>query len=78
MSFNNNTVDATRGAFSIANLQKIQPVSDSGRHKQDDPKQKRRKRSDQFEIEEDVDTTVYTLDGHVEGDEHGIRIDISA
>ena len=78
MRFNDNTVSPIRGAFSIVNPQEIPPLGDSQKKKRENPPQRHRTKPDPIEAELDVDTSLYTPDGHVEGDEHGLRLDISA
>ncbi len=56
-----------------ANLQRIQPTSNSGQQKQQNP----RKKSPKKELEAVADL-LYTPDGHIEDEDHGLRIDISA
>ena len=78
MSFNNNTVSPARGGFAIADLQKLQPLGDSNRQKRERRPPKPPTKPDPIDIDPDIDTSQYTPDGHVEGDEQSIRLDISA
>ena len=63
----------SRIVSNAANLQRIQPTSNSGRRKEQNP----RKESPKKELEAVADL-LYTPDGRIEDEDHGLRIDISA
>ena len=72
------TIIPIAGDSGIENLQRIQPTTNSGQRKRENPKRRPPKKT--IRLVEDirlVEEMIYTPDGHVEVDEHGLRIDIS-
>ncbi len=67
------TTIPTAGDSGIGNLQRIQPTSNSGRRKRRTAPRPKKKKAAQAPPE-----LIYTPDGQIEADEHGLRIDISA
>ena len=61
------------GDSGIENLQRNQPTANSGQRKRENPKRRPPKKAIRL-----VEEMIYTPDGHVEADEHGSRIDVSA
>ncbi len=67
-----NTITPIQSDAGIGNLQRIQPTSNSNRRRQQNPKRQKRNLNAKYTNE-----VTYKPDGHVESDEHGVRVDIS-
>ena len=67
------TIIPITGDSGIDNLQRIQPTTNSGQRKRQNPKRRPAKKAIRS-----VEEMTYRPDGHVEADEHGLRIDVSA
>ena len=67
------TIIPTAGDSGIDKLQRIQPTTNSGQRKRQNPKRRQSKK-----VVKIFEEMLYRPDGHVEEEEHGLRIDISA
>ncbi len=67
------TIIPTAGDSGIGNLQRIQPTANSGQRRRETSQRRKQKKAVVVPPE-----LTYTPDGQFEGDEHGLRVDISA
>ena len=67
------TIAPIAGIPAVGNLQEVKPATNSGRERQPDPKRRKAKPNAKHSKE-----ALYKVDGHVESDEHGVTVDVSA
>ena len=68
-----NTIIPTVATPAIGSLQRIQPSDNSGRRRQQNPQRRKVKAKAKYSNEK-----LYTPDGHVQSEEQGVRVDVSA
>ena len=69
------TITPTAGHSGIGDLQRIRPTSNSGQRKRQTSQRRKQNKAVQVLPLPEV---IYTPDGQIEADEHGLRVDISA
>ena len=67
------TIIPMTGDSGVGNLQRIQPTSNTGQRKRQTSQRRKKKKA--VQVPPDL---IYTPDGQIEADEHGLRVDISA